>query len=359
MTINQKLEKLAAEISNPCVTISLNTHRVHPANNSDGLLLKNLLKEAEDRLLAMYDKRAVAPLLEKMANVLHDIEMRYNLESLHIFLSNLTNEFMRSSWPVNKNAVHISTRFAVGPLIKELSRSESYYILLLSQGGVRLYEAVNENISGEVKNENFPFDETPYYIDTAEHASDPKLVDTMVREFFNIVDKALVKIHNETHRNCVVICTEDNYSRLLQVANKPSIYLGYAAVDYNNTEFTHIGLQSWAIIKELQRQRRAQAVLDVQKAVSKGTVLTDLQEIYQAALDGRGDLLIVNQDFFQPVQMTSERTFNVVEDSSVPNVVDDITSNIAWEVISKKGKVVFTEQEQLHELGDIVMKTRY
>lgn len=359
MTINQKLEKLAAEISNPCVTISLNTHRVHPANDTDGLLLKNLLKEAEVRLLAEYDRRAVAPLLEKMPAVFNDIEMRYNLESLHIFLSNLTKEYMRSSWPVNKNAVHISTRFAVGPLIKELSRSESYYVLLLSQGGVHLYEAINENISGEIKNEHFPFPETPYYIDTAEHASDPKLVDKMVREFFNIVDKAAVKVHNETHRNCVVICTEDNYSRLLQVANKPNIYLGYAPIDYNNMEITHIGKQSWEIVKELQRQKRLKAVLDVQEAVSKGTVLTDLQEIYQAALDGRGDLLIVNQDFFQPVQMTSERTFNVVKDSSEPNVIDDITSNIAWEVISKKGKVVFTEHDQLHDLGDIVMKTRY
>lgn len=46
MTIKNKLEKLALEKNTPCVTISLNTHKTHPDNQSDSVLIKNLLKEA-------------------------------------------------------------------------------------------------------------------------------------------------------------------------------------------------------------------------------------------------------------------------------------------------------------------------
>lgn len=87
--------------------------------------------------------------------------------------------------------------------------------------------------------------------------------------------------------------------------------------------------------------------------------MTDLQEIFQASLDGRGELLIVHQDFAQSVLMTSDRTFELVTDKTNPDVIDDITSNIAWNVLSKNGKVFFTIQDEINDLGKIVLKTRY
>ena len=97
----------------------------------------------------------------------------------------------------------------------------------------------------------------------------------------------------------------------------------------------------------------------MKEAVGQGVVLTDLQEIYQASLDGRGDLLIVRSDHAQPVYMTGDRTFDLVKDSSSLGVKDDIISDIAWNVLSKNGRVIFTLQDEIKELGDVVLKTRY
>jgi len=357
MTIRQKLEALATEKNTPCVTISLNTHRTHPDNAQDVILLKNLLKEAEERVVNEFGKRPVASLLEKLSAI--EVDVNYNLESLHIFLSNDTEEIIKSPWAVEHNEVHISETFAVRPLIQIFNRSEEYLVLLLSQSGVNLYEALNEEITNEIKNDDFPFSENPHFVIEPEKRSDPKLMDNLVREFLNKVDKAVVKIHNETGLHCVVICTEDNYSRLMQVADKPAIYHGYAYIDYNNTTTHHIAKQSWEIVKELQHNRRTEAIGEIKKAVARGTVLTDLQEIYQASIDGRGDLLIVHQDFTQPVLMTSDRTFEMVTDTTKHNVIDDITSNIAWNVLAKKGRVFFTTQDEIKDLGKIVLKTRY
>lgn len=143
------------------------------------------------------------------------------------------------------------------------------------------------------------------------------------------------------------------------MADKPSVYLGYAAIDYNNTATHQIVKQSWEIIQGLQQQRRTNAIEEMKEAVAQGKVLTDLQEIYQASIDGRGELLIVHQDFSQAVLMKDERTFDIIDDATTPNAIDDITSNIAWEVISKKGKVFFTTQDEIKDLGKIVLKTRY
>ncbi|HUH73734.1 MAG TPA: hypothetical protein VLZ75_04945 [Chitinophagales bacterium] len=359
MKIKDQIEKLAVEKSAPCVTISLNTHRTFPENAQDEIVLKNLLKEAEKRVVDEFGKRPVTSLLEKMSGIEKEINHNYNLDSLHIFLSNDTQEIIKSALPISKNKTHISETFAIKPLINDLVRSKDYLILLLSQGGVHLYNASNDTITEEVKNGDFPYEEIDLSVSDKIKLSDSKLMDDQVREYLNRVDKAVVKVYNETHLPIIVICTEDNYSRLMQVADIPKAYKGHAFVDYNHTSTDHLSKQAWAIMKDHQKIERTEAIEEMTEAVGKGTVLSDLQEIYQAALDGRGELLIVHEDFSQPVMMTSDRNFDLITDYTQPNAIDDITSNIAWLVLSKNGRVVFTQQDKIKDIGKIVLKTRY
>lgn len=360
MTILQKIQKLANEQNSLSVTISMNTHRTHPDSEKDKILLKNLLSEAANRVTDEFGKRPAAALLENIKNIGNEIDVRFNLDSLHIFLSETTKEYIRTSWPVDDNMVSISDSFALRQIVKAYNRSDEYLIMVLSQGGVQLYEALNDGITHEIRNDDFPFAETPYYTPTAVKGSDPKYVDNLVREFLNKVDKALVKVAQEEELNCVVVSTEDNYTKLLQVADRPDVYLGHAPIDYNNSEPHRIVQQAWEMVKELQEERKSAAISEMKEAVAQSKVLTDLQEIYRAAIDGRGELLIARQDFSQAVRMTHDgRSFTRVQSGAEPDTIDDITSNIAWEVLSKKGRVVFTTQDEIKDLGDIVLKVRY
>lgn len=117
--------------------------------------------------------------------------------------------------------------------------------------------------------------------------------------------------------------------------------------------------QAWVIVKQLQEQRNIAAVEEVISAVSQAKVLTNMQEIYQAAIDGRGDLLVVSENFEQAVRMIDERTFELINDTGQPKVVDDIVSTIAWKILSKNGRVVFTTQQGVQDLGKIALKVRY
>jgi hypothetical protein len=359
MTIKERIKLLANNNSKACVTISLNTHKTHPDNLQDEILLKKLLKEAEERVISEFGKREVPELLVKIQSVASSIDVNYNLDSLHLFLSEEVEEVIRLPWPARVNEVHVGAGFSLRPIIKAYNRTQHYLVMLLSQSGVNVYEALNDTISSEVINDEFPFGENTHFETEAVRRSDSKHVDNLVREFLNKVDKALVKLHIETGLHCVVICTEDNYSRLMQVTDRPHAYMGFANVDYNSIKTHQLAKQSYEIVKDYQLNRRLQAIEEMKEAVGQGNVLTDLQEIYQAALDGRGELLIVHQDFAQAVMMKDERTFELITDPSLPNAIDDITSVIAWQVISKNGRVVFTVQDSLKDLGEIVLKTRY
>ena len=148
---------------------------------------------------------------------------------------------------------------------------------MLSQGGVKLYEAVNDGIIREIKNEDFSFPENIPEVFFPERSSDSEYMDDLVRQFFNKVGKALVNIYNETYLNCVVVCTTHNYSRLRQVADKPTVYLGDVNIDYNKGAPHQMVRQTWDLVKNKQKQHQAEAIEEVKKAVTSGEVLTDLQ----------------------------------------------------------------------------------
>jgi len=353
------LEKLASEKSSPCVTISMNTHRTHPDNLQDAIVLRNLLKEAQARVIKEFGKRFASSLIEKFSDLEREVDINSNLDSLHIFLSGSTKEIVKSVWPTPQNTVHVAENFAVKPLIKDFIQMEEYLVLLLSQSGVTLFHAMNDTITGEIRNDDFPFAKNPHFLTDPNQLSDSKQVDNMVREFLNHVDKALVSVYHKTTMSCVVICTEDNYSRLMQVADIPSMYYGYARINYNDTASKTIAAEAWPIVQAAQKHYRDDMIMEMQEAVGQGKAITDLTEIYQAVQEGRGDLFIASDDFHQGVRMTGAFSFELVNDVTLPGVIDDITNEIAWQVISKKGRVMFTNQEETKSFGDIALKVRY
>ncbi len=360
MVLREQLGKLASVRSNPCVTISLNTHRTHPENVQDGILLKNLCTEAENRLLAEFEKRHVLPIIERIKALPQKVDVNHNLESLHVFVGDGVEEIIRLPLSIPENGVHIAASFAIRPLIKALNRLEEHLVAVVSQSGVHLYHAINDAISSEVRNGEFPYPPMSNQETDKEKLSDPKRLDNLVREYLNGMDKALNRVHNQTGLRCVVVATEDNYSRLMQVADRKAIYYdGYVPINYNQLTPHKIAADAWKLVSELQRQERAKAIEEMKQAVKESKVITDPHDIYRLAKEGRGDLLIVHESFKLPARITGEYTFEIIDDTTLPNAVDDLTSDIAWEVYSKKGRVVFTEQDAIKEIGNIALKIRY
>ena len=359
MALKEKITNLANENNYPSITISLNTHRTHPDSEKDAIVLKNLLSQASERLSSEFDKREIEPILDKLSQIEDEVNINYNLDSLHIFISKDTKEIIKSPWPTQEDTVHITDSFAIKPLIKAYNRSEEYMILLVSQSGVRLFETIDNAITSEIKNEDFPTSEKPPISADPEIRSDAKKADNVLREFLNKTDKALVKVYNETGLKTICICTETNYVRLMEVADRPDAYQGYAAIDYNNTEPHQLAGQAWEIARSHQKAEIQDSIDEIKEAVGQGMVITDLQEIFRAAKEGRGELLIAHESYRQPVLVHDEFTIELAEDGTEPGLVDDITSNIAWEVLSKGGRAIFTQNDEIKELGEIALKTRY
>ena len=127
----------------------------------------------------------------------------------------------------------------------------------------------------------------------------------------------------------------------------------------NNQASHQLAEQAWEIMKKIRTNREEAAFAEIKDALGHNKAITGLSEIYKAAKEGRGDLLLVQNDSAQAVKMTGDTTFEWVDDVTQPGVIDDIISEIALEVIAKKGRVVFADLTEMKGLGDVILKTRY
>src|SRR5690554_732387 len=216
--MNIKLKELKDIISESCVTIILNTHRTSPDNKKDSITLKNLIKEAEERLFADESKRNAKGLVERLKELESKIDHSHNLESLVLFVNEDIAEYTRLPIAVEERVV-IDHTFATRDLVRALHLETNYYVLVLSQQKVRLLEAFNDKVVSEIGSP-FPIENSQFYSTNKAELSNASRQTNLVAEFFNRVDKEVNKIRKDNPLP-VLICTEEsNYHEYLKVADQ-------------------------------------------------------------------------------------------------------------------------------------------
>src|SRR5690606_15580649 len=128
---------------------------------------------------------------------------------------------------------------------------------------------------------------------------------------------------------------------------------------YNDFANHTIVKQAFELISAIQKEKRTTAIEEVKEAVGQGKVITELNEIYKAVKEGRGDLLIAHTDYNQAVRIGENDTLEMVSNTEGENTIEDLVSDLAWKVITQKGRAVFTSQDEIKDIGNIALKTRY
>ena len=141
--------KLLMEIhQGPCVSIFMPMHRSGPETQQDPIRFKNLLREAEERLITQgLPAPEAKELLESAQKLLQgDLFHQHQSDGLAMFLS--PEVFRCYLLPfVFKELVIVTDRFHIRPLLPLLSGDGRYYILALSQNKVRLLQGTHYSVN--------------------------------------------------------------------------------------------------------------------------------------------------------------------------------------------------------------------
>ncbi|KUG26305.1 hypothetical protein ASZ90_003854 [hydrocarbon metagenome] len=357
--MNLKLKEIKDIVAQSCVTIILNTHRTSPDNKKDTLTLKNLIKEAEERLLADESKRDAKALVKRLRDLESEIDHKYNLESLILFVNENIAEYTQLPIAVEDRVV-IDHTFATRDLVRALHFETNYYVLVLSQQKVRLIEAFNDKVVAE--NENpFPIENEQFYSTQKVEISNASRQTNLVAEFFNRVDKEVNKIRKENPLP-VLICTEQgNYHEYLKIADqKQSIFDTYLNKNRVNEKAHAIVTEAWKIVKEYTIEKNNIRKAELQKAVSQNKFLSDTNEIWQAIKQGRIQTIFIEQGKFQPAIWENDQIQYVSDNlRDKKEVVDDIYDELIEVNMNYGGDVVFLPKGELKDFNGFGAITRY
>lgn len=357
--MNVKLKKLKNVVSENCITIILNTHRTSPDNQMDSIALKNLIKDAEERLFTDEKKRDAKHLVDRLKDLETQIDHRQNLESLILFVNDNIAEYTRLPIAV-ENRVVIDNTFATRDLIRAMHLENHYYVLVLSQQEVRLIEAFNDKVIAEVGNP-FPIDNSQFHSTTRAELSNASRQTNLIAEFFNQVDKEVNQLRKENPLP-VLICTEEsNYHEYLKIADeKQSIFDTFLGGNRLNEKAHAIVTEGWKTVKDYTVEKNNTRKQELKKAVSQNKFLSDTNDILQAIKEGRVQTIFIEQGNFQPALWENDH-IQYVSDKlrDKKGIVDDIYDELIELNMSYGGDVVFLPKGELSKFNGFGAITRY
>jgi hypothetical protein len=355
--MNTTLEKLKNVTSDCCVTIILQTHRTTPDNEKDSIVLKNLVKEAESRLRANYEKTFVNNMMARIAKLTENINHRHNKESLVLLVNESVAEYIRLPITV-ENRVIVDKTFSTRDLIRALHRETSYYILVLSRDKARLIEALNDKVVGEIE-DGFPIVNADLNPVQRSEAAIGSRQTNLMREFFNRIDKQLNVVQKENLLPIIISAEESNYPEYLKIADRKEMIAGELFGNRMNEKAHHIVDAVWPVMKKLNAEKNKQRLGELKAAVNSRNFLVDFNEIWQAIEGGQGKTLFVKQEYFQPARLENNHIELVSPENAESANVDDIIDEMVEKNLQFNGDAVFINGDELEKFNGLVLVTRY
>jgi hypothetical protein len=147
-TLRSDLGRLVESQAGPCASLYMPTHRAGPEVRQNPIRLKNLLRQAEERLIAVGVRAAEArEQLRPASELLDDATFwEHQSDGLALFLAPNAAYIYRLPLRFDELVV-VAGRFHLKPLFPLLSGDGEFYILALSQNTVRLLHGTRHTVS--------------------------------------------------------------------------------------------------------------------------------------------------------------------------------------------------------------------
>lgn len=314
-----ELKTLSGRQPDCCVSLYMPTHRRGRDTEQDPIRLKNLLRQAEERLQRKgLRSPAVRKMMEPAQRLLRDSAFwRRQSDGLALFITPETCYTYRLPLPFTELVV-ISDRFHLKPLLPYFASDGHFYILALSQNEVRLLEGTRHTVA-EIEVQNLPksiaealqyerFEQQLQFHSSS--AADGGGKRPAIFHGHDVGDEDKGRILRWFHK------LDDELSTLLAQEQSPLVLAG---VDYllplyrEANAYPHLlekGIEgnpeklkpeelhdrAWLLVEPVFAQAREEAAARYGQLASGGQATTDVKEAVLAAHHGRVDKLFVAAD---------------------------------------------------------------
>jgi hypothetical protein len=365
----------------PCVSVFLPTHRTSPESEQDPIRLKNLLNEAERRLVAVGLRTPEAGQILDPGRRLLDLGgfWSYQSDGLALFLA--PGRFRLFRLPLElPELVVVAGRFHLKPLLALLSTDRLFYVLALSQNEVRLLEGTRQHVDtvelqdvptgirGSLKYDDLEKERT-FHVAGAGGRGAPVVfhghgiggeVDKgLLERYLREVDAGLWEVLRGRRAPLVVAGVGYERGMFRKITRYPNVLDEGVEGNPEGLRPEALHERAWAIVEPVFARAREEATGRYQEAAGRGAhAAADVETIARAALQGRVEILFV------PV---GEQRWGTIDPQTLSVVVrpepgpgdEDLLDRAAVQTLITSGTVFAVQPEEVPGPGPAAALLRY
>lgn len=364
------LTKLKNNKAKPCVSVIIPKPGTSANSTVDKLEVKKALRKAKELVLTKYgDDAQGAELINRLMELSETIDYSHINEGLGFFVSPKVSCLIEFPFLV-KERVIINNNFEIRDVLYLEETMINYYVLLVNEKEIKLFKGCGDTLY-MIKDENFPMKLVDDYEYThtslgSSHGYALKSSEkdkSIVKEqrFMANIKHADQKLPAYILENIPLIISGD--SKDLGYFKKVSVHnhhvAGKIAGNYVHENVQTLGRFSFEKIKEFLKSEEEKMLERLNDSIGKKLAATGIIDVWKAAKEGKGLILLVEKDFSLPVTAGKETPSFFSAEFGELKMNDDAIDDIVETVIEKKGKVVIFENGKLDRFDGIAMILRY
>jgi hypothetical protein len=312
----KQFHQLAGVQGRNCISIYIPTARAGEEVDSKmgERRLKNQLKAIKSTLKEHgLSKNQIKEAIKPAADLLKDVHFwRNQSDGLAIFLQKGEMEYY--ILPLDfKERNYIADHYYLLPLIPLFNDNGRFFLLVLSQQNINLFEGSRHSITEIFMKDLFPGkleDVVGYDHEekSLQHRSgqggeagamfhgqgegkDDK--EHEIEKLFRAVDKELMKVLNNEKAPLILACVDHYFPIFNQVTRYGNLFNRYLGGNYDHTDPIELHERAWMLVSDYFQGNRKQKIKQFNDLSASEKTLKEFRDIFPAAVEGRVDTLFI------------------------------------------------------------------
>lgn len=329
--------------------ISLKTEMAHK--------LKTKVDEAERELRKDYPDEQCDRMMLKLRAIVANLDIPVKKKGIAIYVSPIFEKVLYLDSPVEEKMI-IGESFAIRDLLYNEKQDVKFILLILS--GLESKVFLGDRTELNPLPSNIPESVAPYVADSSERVSNfsdmTEHKQIIVEKFLHHIDEELGHLIDDRHLPIFVAGAEKILGHFKKLSKHTASVVDYITGNYENATIAELRELTSPLVETWGMRKKAELLDIIEEASAQHLVAEGIREVWQAACEKKGKLLIVEKDYRFAGQYSSDP--NVIEALSESNSSlhhRDSVDEVMEKVLESGGDVEFIEDDVLNALGHIAL----
>ena len=357
--LSQELREVLETVNyRPAVSMIIPFETRISGNKEFALKLKLATGEVHSELKENYPSEISSLVTKKLEKLIDTLDYTTDKKSIAIFVSPIFEKIVYLDIPVEKKII-IDESFEIRDLVFSQKQIHKYLILLLTGKKARICLGNSKSfvvLVSETFESLYPdISDVPERVANFSDSSERKEI--VMDKFLHQVDKSLGNILSKSPLPLFVIGADRIGGHFKKITRHAGAIAGYIHGNYEEASGEQLIEIVGPYISELENKKQGELYDQLEIAAGKKQLAIGIREVWRAAMNNKGRLLLVEKNFMYPAQRgcDEETIYNLEEPVHKFSYIKDAVDDVIEKVLKNGGDVEFVDEGLLKDFHHIAL----